>query len=258
MNANTRTLSVRAKAASLGLAVAAALLSGPAWAGPPIQSFDKLLLADPSAVSKAKPPIQFFDKLLLADPSAIGKGSPPPSGGGPKPPQNQWWNTKGGQAFLEGAGNWLNSAQYGPNIDPGFYGNYGAYPGYDDSSGYDPPPSNPPPAAIPPIRGIALVSHDSTGVPIRFLVDGQLLALVPGARMELEPRPRVIAFDRGGSFGPAQYSLGEGVYTFTPTSHGFELYRRPYTMAQPQAVAQPVAAAVQLPANPAPAAASAQ
>ena len=54
-------------------------------------------------------------------------------------------------------------------------------------------------------------------------------------------RPRGITFlkpnSRGGNFGPARYGLEPGLYTFTNTDHGWELYHG--AVAQPSVVQTP-------------------
>jgi len=36
----------------------------------------------------------------------------------------------------------------------------------------------------------------------------------------------IVSFDRGGDHGTARYTISEGLYEFTMTSHGWELYRQ--------------------------------
>lgn len=61
-----------------------------------------------------------------------------------------------------------------------------------------------------------------------------------------EDRAWVIEFSRGTNLEQAQYGLQAGVYTFTPTEQGWELYRTEF----PQTLApQPPMAA---PTNPSP------
>ena len=60
---------------------------------------------------------------------------------------------------------------------------------------------------------------------LSFSLGGQVYTLEPGSRKEfrLSPSP-IIEFDRGGAFGWARYTVGDGTYTFTPTDRGWELY----------------------------------
>ena len=44
-----------------------------------------------------------------------------------------------------------------------------------------------------------------------------------------------ISFDRGGKHGSARYTITEGVYQFTMTDHGWELYRQKDVPAEKQA-----------------------
>jgi hypothetical protein len=46
----------------------------------------------------------------------------------------------------------------------------------------------------------------------------------------------LIEFDRGGDFGRARYTISEGLYDFTPTDHGWELYRQPDNAAAAERV----------------------
>ena len=76
---------------------------------------------------------------------------------------------------------------------------------------------------------MAIVNPESNGVDLGFIVDGEAATLPKGNRIDMPvSQPRVIEFDRGGSFGTGQYTLDNGLYTFTPTDHGWELYRTPY------------------------------
>jgi hypothetical protein len=82
---------------------------------------------------------------------------------------------------------------------------------------------------------VAVINPVETGVTLQFLVDGQLKSLPCGSRLELAAaQPRVVDFDRGESFGRARYSLDDGLYTFTATEQGWELYGTEY--AAPEAV----------------------
>ena len=53
----------------------------------------------------------------------------------------------------------------------------------------------------------------------------------------------LIEFDRGGEFGRARYTITEGLYDFTPTDHGWELYRQPESAAAERVKSNPLPAA---------------
>jgi len=90
-------------------------------------------------------------------------------------------------------------------------------------------PPNPPPQVPAAAPNVAIVNPQSNGIQLSFTVDGEATNLPVGTRIDLSvAQPRIIEFDRGGTFGPARYSLDGGLYTFTPTDHGWELYRTAY------------------------------
>jgi hypothetical protein len=73
-----------------------------------------------------------------------------------------------------------------------------------------------------------LVNPAGNGATLAFQVNGQPYALAPGTQQEVAAGPGVeIVFDRGGPLGVARYSLNGGIYDFTPTPGGWELYQRP-------------------------------
>ena len=112
---------------------------------------------------------------------------------------------------------------------------------YPSTVYYSPLPANPAPAVVataavdtaPISRGIAVVNPATLGVTLSIRVDGTAYQLAPGARQELaHSQPRMIEFDRGGTFGSAKYQLVEGVYTFQATDKGWDLYKQPYTLPE--------------------------
>ena len=73
-----------------------------------------------------------------------------------------------------------------------------------------------------------LVNPASNGATLAFQVNGQPYTLAPGTQQEVLAGPGAeIAFGRGGPLGVARYSLSGGVYDFTPTPGGWELFQRP-------------------------------
>jgi len=104
------------------------------------------------------------------------------------------------------------SGAVGANVPPGYGLRAGEIRPIDD--GFDPD------------RTPALVNPASTGVPLRYLLDGEPFELPPGHYQFLgRDRPWEIEFDRGGRFGHRRYEVGDGVFTFTPTRDGWELVR---------------------------------
>jgi hypothetical protein len=74
-----------------------------------------------------------------------------------------------------------------------------------------------------PIR----ISNPATsGVTLSYTLDGNAYTIPPGYSQDLrEDRAWVIEFNRGENLDPARYGLQAGLYTFTSTDHGWELYR---------------------------------
>ena len=94
---------------------------------------------------------------------------------------------------------------------------------------------------------IKIVNPAKSGVTLSYLLDGNDFTIPPGYSQELrEDRAWVIEFSRGANLDQARYGLQSGVYTFTRTDHGWELYRSDFQQA---AAPQPPKAA---PANPSP------
>lgn len=116
------------------------------------------------------------------------------------------------------------------------------YTGMNYTSNHVGVPSNPLPPNTPsaatvlatsalPVwpNGTHVVNPKANGYSIRFVVDGKSYTLLPGQRLEFaEGAVRAIQFDRGGQFGTGTYGLTSDVFTFEPTSHGWELYQTPH------------------------------
>jgi hypothetical protein len=83
---------------------------------------------------------------------------------------------------------------------------------------------------------IKIVNPAKNGVTLTYMLDGNAFTIQPGYSQDLqEDQASVIQFSRGANLGQARYGLQSGVYTFTRTDHGWELYRRDFTqMAAPQ------------------------
>lgn len=80
----------------------------------------------------------------------------------------------------------------------------------------------PAPEATGPVRILNPASNEAT---LSFTVNGQRYTVPPGRHQDLPAAAgQVIEFDRGGDRGPTRYSLHGGLYTFTPTDQGWELY----------------------------------
>jgi hypothetical protein len=74
-----------------------------------------------------------------------------------------------------------------------------------------------------PIRIVNPAANKAT---LNYTLDGVAYTIAPGYSQELrEDRDWVIRFSRGASLEQAQYGLRSGLYSFTSTEHGWELYR---------------------------------
>jgi len=97
---------------------------------------------------------------------------------------------------------------------------------------------------------ITIVNPATNSMTLSYVLNGVTYSIPPGSSQDLTlDRSWVISFSRGGNFGEARYGLEPGVYTFSNTDHGWELFHA--------ALAQPSVAPTlsnELPANPMPAA----
>jgi len=85
--------------------------------------------------------------------------------------------------------------------------------------------------AVPETKTIVIVNPAATNQPINFLLDGQAKTLDEEQVLELSTvEPMVIRFDRGGQFGPAEYTLTEGIYEFRLTDAGWDIVRRNFAI----------------------------
>lgn len=119
-------------------------------------------------------------------------------------------------------GNSYSSGGYGGGYGNTYSGDY-----YDDAS-YQ---------AVAPYQGPGVAIRNRSGEQLSFLLDdARLLKIETGETQRLMEKGQfVITFNRGGQFGDARYTIHEGLYEFTPTDHGWELYRQKTDNAQPAA-----------------------
>jgi hypothetical protein len=88
-----------------------------------------------------------------------------------------------------------------------------------------------PPANAEPVRS-RVVNPAENQATLRYSVNGRQYSIQPGEQHDFtEPGLGVIEFDRGNNAGLAQYRLSGGVYTFSPTDRGWELFRSQGDMA---------------------------
>ena len=78
-----------------------------------------------------------------------------------------------------------------------------------------------------PAKASAIVNPQETGVVLRYLLNGKEIELPPGHYQNLGfGRTWTVEFDRGGSQGKHRYSIGNGLFEFTPTPDGWELFHK--------------------------------
>ena len=116
----------------------------------------------------------------------------------------------------------------------GYRGGYRSYGGYDDGD-YTVQPG----ITVQPGMSYSYdvqAAYEGPGVTIRNKSDAELsftiddrrqMRIAPGETMRLTEKGQfLISFDRGSDFGSARYAIQEGLYAFTPTDGGWELYRQ--------------------------------
>jgi hypothetical protein len=103
-----------------------------------------------------------------------------------------------------------------------------------------------PPAVTDSIR----IAHAADAeAPLSYALNEYSYQIEPGDHQDLTTdRTWVIAFNRGGDFGDAEYTLESGTYTFGPSDHGWELF---HTSAADESSGSS-AEASRLPKNPLP------
>lgn len=85
--------------------------------------------------------------------------------------------------------------------------------------------------------GVTVRNPAASDVKLTYLLDDQREHEIAAGETQklMEKRSYVVSFDRGGEHGTARYAISEGVYEFTMTDHGWELYRQKETPADKQA-----------------------
>ncbi|MGA2068526.1 MAG: hypothetical protein ABSG86_26375 [Thermoguttaceae bacterium] len=83
--------------------------------------------------------------------------------------------------------------------------------------------------------GPITISNPATNkATLNYTLDGTAYTIQPGYTQDLrEDRAWAIQFSRGANLGQAQYGLQSGLYSFTSTDHGWELYRSDLPRAAP-------------------------
>jgi hypothetical protein len=86
--------------------------------------------------------------------------------------------------------------------------------------------------------GVTIRNPAEPGARLSYTIDARHAQdIAPGAAQQLDAKGSyLIEFDRGGDFGRARYTITEGLYEFTPTDRGWELYRQPDAAAAAQRV----------------------
>jgi hypothetical protein len=73
---------------------------------------------------------------------------------------------------------------------------------------------------------IKITNPAANNVTLSYTLDGTAYTIPPGYSQDLrEDRAWVIQFSRGANLNPVQYGLQSGLYSFTSTNQGWELYR---------------------------------
>jgi hypothetical protein len=153
----------------------------------------------------------------------------------------------GNSSYGYGYGNGYGGYGYGHHHHPQYYNppviRHHYY--YDDDYDYDDAPRVIPQATYRPTY-IPLQPYSGPGVTVRnpagskvqlayLLDDSREQEISAGETQKLtEKGSYVVSFDRGGDHGTARYTITEGLYEFTMTDHGWELYRQK-TPAEKQA-----------------------
>ena len=153
----------------------------------------------------------------------------------------------GGGGHSGGGGHYGGGGYYGGGVGIGVYGGSGWYGnpyGYGGNYGYYQPATpyvvqrpiieNPTFSGLP----IEITNPAASGATLSYVLNDVTYSIPPGYSQNLTlDRSWVISFSRGGNFGPARYGLEPGLYTFTNTDHGWELYHG--DVAQPSVVQTP-------------------
>jgi hypothetical protein len=106
-------------------------------------------------------------------------------------------------------------------------GSFGFGSGFDGDGDFAPGsdfPSDTAAAADPNVvDSITLVNPQETRKTVGYTLDSAQYSLDPAQSQVYDGGPQSIVFDRGGSFGQAQYTLQPGTYRFIATDRGWDL-----------------------------------
>ena len=119
----------------------------------------------------------------------------------------------------------------------GGVGGFGAAPGtLAEAAGLPPGVGDPVPASTADSNdrttsGLLIMNPAVNGVGIDYLVNDQNYSTPSGYNQTMSGSGNWLAqFNRGPGFGDARYNLTEGTYYFAATDHGWELYRRDFSV----------------------------
>ena len=127
----------------------------------------------------------------------------------------------GGYGVGIGVGVYGGGGWYGNPYGYGYGGNYGYYQPGTPYVVQRPIIENPIFSGLP----IEITNPATSGVTLSYVLNDVTYSIPPGYSQNLtQDRSWVIGFSRGGNFGSARYGLEQGLYTFTNTDHGWELY----------------------------------
>ena len=146
--------------------------------------------------------------------------------------------------FSIGGSGWsVGNAPYG-------YGGYGYGGGYGYNPYYYSPPvvrqnyyyydDTPQQTYVPaaPYSGPGVTVRNPVGskVKLAYLLDDSAEQEISAGETQrlTEKGSYIVSFDRGGKHGTARYTITEGLYEFTMTEHGWELYRQKDMPAEKQ------------------------
>ncbi|MFN0017689.1 MAG: hypothetical protein ACKVP0_05470 [Pirellulaceae bacterium] len=93
------------------------------------------------------------------------------------------------------------------------------------------------PAAAYAGPGVTVRNPVGSKVKLAYMLDDSAeQEIAAGETQKLtEKGSYIVSFDRGGKHGTARYTITEGLYEFTMTDHGWELYRQKEVPAEKQA-----------------------
>jgi hypothetical protein len=100
-------------------------------------------------------------------------------------------------------------------------GRFGLYGGFDGDADFG--TDLPAVADANVADSITLVNPQETRATVGYTLDSAQYSLDPAQSQVYDGGSRLITFDRGGSFGQAQYTLQPGTYRFIATDRGWDL-----------------------------------